>query len=90
MSFKAHLKPHQYFYSMRVGKKSKVNLEIKLEISTAPKVTQGNSHCVASIPLPVTAQCEGTHKALPDTGVCFRVDQTPPHVWISVPFKPLY
>lgn len=35
-SFKTHLKPHQYFYSMGVGKKSKVNLEIKLEISTTP------------------------------------------------------
>lgn len=74
---------------MGVGKKSKVNLEIKLEITTAPEVTQGNSHCGASIPLPVTAQFKGTHKALPDTGVCFRVDQPPTHVWISVPFKPL-
>lgn len=80
---------------MGVGNKSKLSLEIKLEISTIPLTSSNTgekSLCGFNPDLSphITAQSEVTHDGLPDTGVRFRVDHTPRHLWISVPFKPLY
>lgn len=70
---------------MGVGNKRKLNLEIKLEISTIP-LTSSNTREKSlrgfnlDFPPPVAAQVEVTHNAPPDTGVRFRVDHTLRHL----------